>query len=1001
MLKSITKAAFFIFLAGSVVESFAQFNIKDQTPYYMHPDFVTAKTAGYWKGGFPLIGKVKYVAAPPEVLKYKPAITRLLNQEGGFELVNISPGENMQSETWIAINPKNPNNIIATANDYKFIGGYQNYRMSSWRSMDGGKTWLHATTAANLNAYIGRASTGGMTIFDPGVAFNADGNALYSYGFTQTEAPQNKDENGVFVAATTNGGETWEGWGTEAETPKILPVALSKSESNLVFHDRYTIACDNNENSPYKNNYYIAWQRFKYKDGIAFRSSNDFGVTWSSEQNLGSGGTQAPVPAVGPDGEVYVAWIRSDYQNNKAAADVRVSFNGGKTFGNTSTAQSVYSIGDRNASSGRFVLTAKQSMRVSSPPQIAVDRSNKSTRGYAYVVQAGRETAGGKYGIYVSRTTDKGKTWKSNIRIDNSEIRNDMFFPSIAVDPITGMVVVFYYSSQNDPNNRGYDGYLAFSKDGGDTWKQIRLTPETHYIDSEGDVAYQGEAGNYYWGDYTGIDAYNGKIYPLFWMGDKNSPDPYNFGSLDLFTALISTNPLPPTNLVADNVDGGQAKVKLTWTHPATDMLGEALPDFKIYVYRDNQKIGEVDKSAAAEYTDASVADGQLYKYALKTVLPSGQESILIETTIAAGGARQPNPPTELSWRPASNGFILSWKNPTTAVDNSQLKDLEKINVYQNGVFVASVNKEQISGVAYTATTVPLPTEKFYKITLKAVGLRGGVETESISSEEIIVYSGPAFEAYEENFDNSNSQKQLYTNGNWAPTSAVKASGSSSFTDSPTGNYNNNASNWFMLPPVVISPLTKTLSFNQIALIHSSDYGLIEVSNDFGKTFKPVRGVDIRFSDKFVKGNAAASQWVMLDQDLSKDFMGDTVLVRIGLYSNSLSNDDGWYIDDIKFDGSVAGISEVSSPQLKASVSLYPNPAHEASTISLSINNSANVVMGVYDSMGRMLAELANGGIMPGSYTYSFNAANYADGVYYVRLTVDGETRATPFVIAK
>lgn len=76
--------------------------LKKNVPFYLSNEFNYNDPAIRNR---PIFGRVKHTYVPPEILKHKPEQTRILN-ESGFELINISPGNNAQSETWIAINPR-------------------------------------------------------------------------------------------------------------------------------------------------------------------------------------------------------------------------------------------------------------------------------------------------------------------------------------------------------------------------------------------------------------------------------------------------------------------------------------------------------------------------------------------------------------------------------------------------------------------------------------------------------------------------------------------------------------------------------------------------------------------------------------------------------------------------------------------------------------------------------------------------------------------------------
>lgn len=65
----------------------------------------------------------------------------------------------------------------------------------------------------------------------------------------------------------------------------------------------------------------------------------------------------------------------------------------------------------------------------------------------------------------------------------------------------------------------------------------------------------------------------------------------------------------------------------------------------------------------------------------------------------------------------------------------------------------------------------------------------------------------------------------------------------------------------------------------------------------------------------------------------------------------------------------------------------YPNPFNAATTISYQLPQSCNVNLDIYNLAGQKVATLENGYKEAGEYSVSWNAANYASGIYFYRLT--------------
>ncbi len=879
----------------SAVSLWAQFDAR-QLPLYLHAGHETHPVQ--W-GAIRRVNPGDY--RPEDLSKPHQGPLRLLSPTG-IPLVNISPYPLDQSETWITIHPSNPNILLAGANDSRYnYGG--NYRMVSYRSTDGGRTWSSALTPANPFVPTGT----GAAIADPGLAFDSDGNAFYSHIHAQLVNGQPQGVNGVFVAFSSNAGQSWQ---------EVSPVTLNEGQ-NAPFDDKCLMVVDTVSGSPYRNTLYVAWRRFGGVPGIYVARSTDRGQSWSVPTLLpGSGGdAQAPILAVGPRGELFVAWRQRSGDRENIL--LQISTDGGRTWRTSPVlVQSLGLLGSYNSASGRQVLPDKQNIRVSGYPAIAVDLSNGPRRGWIYVVQAGRD-AQGRTGIYFTASSTGGISWTAPQRIDNNTLNTDVFFPAIAVDPITGLIAVLYYSSQHDPQNRGVDAYLAISRDA-QTWRHVRLTPWTFYLDGPEDVSFQGP-GNYYWGDYTGIAAYGGRIYPCFWM--PNAPRG-SYSTLDVYVALVSSAPRPPDSLRVAFPSPGT--VRLRWRDPTENLLGEPLADVAIRITRGSTVIAVVPKGTES-FTDTGLVEGAPFIYTLVAVTPDSLESEPVSISGVVGGAREPLPPTEVVARPHAEGILLSWRNPAYHVDSTDFYDFARLYISDatTGAVLDSLSPPQVQAGMFSSYVLRLPTGRFYQLFLQAAGLRSGQLTLSQPSDTVFAYAGEPLRELFATFDDSAGTPALLTNGSWGLTEKAAASPPNSLTDSPDGPYPNRSNTWVILAPVVVSATAPTLSYENIALVEVADTALTEVSPDFGRTWYVVQAIDIRRSAGF-RDSVGNSEWYTEHRDLRR-FIGDTLYIRFRLRSNPLRNNDGWYIDNVRLDAAEPDAVAVAPTLLQPE--LFPQPA--------------------------------------------------------------------------
>ena len=160
-------------------------------------------------------------------------------------LVNQDTAGAPQNETAIAVDPNNPNRVVAGANDYVSrtwtctIGGTPCSALGdgysgTYYSNDGGATWCCSrptTDPAHLGTLIpgvtrlagGQYDAGG----DPAVAFDSQGNVFYAgLGFNRTVAP-----NTVAVNKGTFDGSGQLSWGPPTFiNPTTAPSTLNDKE---------------------------------------------------------------------------------------------------------------------------------------------------------------------------------------------------------------------------------------------------------------------------------------------------------------------------------------------------------------------------------------------------------------------------------------------------------------------------------------------------------------------------------------------------------------------------------------------------------------------------------------------------------------------------------------------------------------------------------------------------------------------------------------------------
>ena len=227
---------------------------------------------------------------PPDSRRFRPPVSPpSLRQATGSGEINIRVNQDQsggdQNETVLAVNPNDPLHLVGGAIDFR-LG---TVRTGFYASQDGGLTWNDGLIF-ELN-YEYQA--------DPAVAFCADGSVV----FTQISYDGIFAPNGLYFSRSTDGGQSWP-----------IATAVVDHPTGVPFADKEWITCDTAPGSPYTNRIYVTWTEIAPGEPthfyrIASKSSSDFGASWNPTVNVSDGtNVQASVVALGPEGQVYVAW---------------------------------------------------------------------------------------------------------------------------------------------------------------------------------------------------------------------------------------------------------------------------------------------------------------------------------------------------------------------------------------------------------------------------------------------------------------------------------------------------------------------------------------------------------------------------------------------------------------------------------------------------------------------------------------------------------------------
>jgi hypothetical protein len=268
------------------------------------------------------------------------------------------------------------------------------------------------------------------------------------------------------------------------------------------------------------------------RTAIELVRSTDGGVSWDVPEVIAEGCdlVQGSQVAVGPGGEVYVAW--EAFAGFLAREiDIRKSTDNGLTFDPAVKVADVAPVGDGFLLQGAFRAAFEF-------PSLAVDGSGTATNGHVYLTwHNGSMTVddelSGTYSyadVLVSRSTDGAATWSAPVTVnDNPEplpggFGTDQYQPGLAVNNKNGELGVCFYDRRRDPLNFLIDRECATSTNAGANWTNARQTMKNFAAVPAQDFVLD----PFYMGDYDSLASDSTKTNPGFVgaYGDNSRGNP-------------------------------------------------------------------------------------------------------------------------------------------------------------------------------------------------------------------------------------------------------------------------------------------------------------------------------------------------------------------------------------------------------------------------------------------------------------------------------------------
>lgn len=388
-------------------------------------------------------------------------------------------------EPSIALDPRNPNRIVAGSNIDNI-----------YYSTDAGRSWTKKRQNSTFGVYG-----------DPVIICDREG-AFYHFHLSNPSFGSWIDR--IVCQKSTDGGKTW-------NDGSFTGLNGDKNQ------DKHWISVDFKTNAMY-----CTWTQFdKYESQapqdsshILFSKSTDGGKTWSTAKRINAQGgdcldddntVEGAVPSVGPNGEVYVAW----------ASPLGLVFNRSLDGGNTWLPRET-KIAEMG---GGWSYDIPGIFRCNGLPFTACDTTQSPYRGTIYANWTDQRNGASNTDVWLAKSTDGGNTWAQPKRVNDDNSNRQQFLTSMTIDPSNGWLWFVFYDRRNHVSD-STDVYMALSRDGGETFKNFKVSEQPFT-----------PIKSAFFGDYTHITAANNVVRPI-WTA-MNS-----YGQKSIYTALVNIDAL-------------------------------------------------------------------------------------------------------------------------------------------------------------------------------------------------------------------------------------------------------------------------------------------------------------------------------------------------------------------------------------------------------------------------------------------------------------------------
>jgi hypothetical protein len=447
--------------------------------------------------------------------------------------VDVSVAHGNEAEDAIAVNPTNPQNVVAMSTLADVPSG-----LFEGVSFDGGHTWTRHV--------IGDGDALGEICCDQQLAWDRYGNLWMVYLLNTSDD--------VPIAVSTDGGLTF------TRVAEIVPTKPKGSRSPKGAASRRLHQA---EHEPTKGSASADQPSIAVGPGSVWVSYTSYpatvvqasGARVTGLGRFGSFTAPESVPtsrgrgnfgdtSVGPDGQVMVVY--QDQTNGQGGSRIYTALDPDGLGPAGFTDPRLLA---RSRVGGFDYIAAQPNRSVDAEANLAWDRSGGPHDGRIYAIWTQEvKNESDDTDVMLQHSDDDGATWSPAVRLNDDATRNSQFNPAIAVDQTSGAVAISWYDARNDLGRGGSGDTDGIPNDDVQIWATASTdggaTFGSNFRVSEGTSSAVAAGSFFDYGDYTHAAFESGVFHPA-WSDNSNSTGGNPDGHLHQFDLYTAAVPIP------------------------------------------------------------------------------------------------------------------------------------------------------------------------------------------------------------------------------------------------------------------------------------------------------------------------------------------------------------------------------------------------------------------------------------------------------------------------